>query len=228
MRTVIATLLSAALLVVVGGGAFVYSGAFNVAANDPHWSVTTWILDNARIRSIKAHAAGIAAPPGYDEQAKVVGAVGHYAEHCAVCHGGPGVKRGAIAEGMYPQPPDLTNVAHKYAAGELFWILQNGIKMSAMPSMADDGPEMLWATVAFLQKLPGLSEEDYNDLWMQAQSGGGHGGMDHGSMNMGSMNHGSMDHGAMHAPAPQPAASEGAAQPAGSTADSGAPRPTAR
>jgi hypothetical protein len=41
-----------------------------------------------------------------------------------------------------------------------------GIKMSGMPSMASDGDEMLWATVALLRKLPNMSEDDYNSGYM--------------------------------------------------------------
>lgn len=185
MKTVIVTLLSSAAVAALGAAAVIYSGVFSVAATEPHWPVTYWIMEKARMRSIQANASGLVAPTGYDEPAKVVGAVGHFSEHCAVCHGGPGVKRGDIAEGMYPQPPNLVTAANRYTPGELFWILKNGIKMSAMPSMASDGDEMLWSTVAFLQKLPGMSDEDYNDLWMQSQAEGGMGGMDHGAMNMG-------------------------------------------
>ncbi len=200
MKTVLATLLSTAALVVVAGAAFVYSGAFNVGASDPHSAPVYWLMEKARIRSIQAHAAGLTPPAGYDDPAKITGAVGHFSEHCATCHGAPGAKRGDLAEGMYPQPPELTDVAARYTPGELFWILKNGIKMSGMPSMASDGDDLLWSTVALLQKLPGMSDEDYNDLWMAAQAQGGHGGMnmDHGAMTM-PMDHGSMDMGASSA-----------------------------
>jgi len=192
MKTVLATLLAAAVLAFAGGAAFVYSGTFNVAATDPHSPAVYWVLEKARVRSIQVHAAGLTAPPGYDEQSKVAGAAGHFSEHCATCHGGPGIKPSIWAEGMYPSPPNLKEAASRYTPGELFWILKNGIKMSAMPSMASDGDEMLWSTVAFLEKLPSLSQDDFNDLWMAAQAAGGM-NMDHGAM----MNGGSMDHGLM-------------------------------
>jgi mono/diheme cytochrome c family protein len=215
MKTVLLTLLSAAAFAAVGGAAFVYSGVFNVAATDPHWEATYWLMEKARIRSIQTHAAGLVAPAGYDQEAKIQGAVGHFSEHCATCHGGPGVNRDAIAQGMYPQPPNLQNVASRYTPGELFWILKNGIKMSAMPSMADDGDELLWNTVALLQKMPGMTDEQYNDLWMASQAQGGMAGMNHGNMTM-PMDHGGMnmpmDHGSMNMGAsPGPAA--GAAAP---------------
>lgn len=191
MKIVFATLLSTAALAAFGAAAFVYFGVFNVAATDQHWPASYWLMEKARMRSIQVRAAGLTPPAGYDEQAKVVGAVAHFSEHCATCHGGPGTRRNEIADGMYPEPPDLTNAAAKYTPGELFWILKNGIKMSAMPSMASDGDDMLWSTVAFLQKLPTMSNDDYNDLWMASQAQGGmH--MDHGTM---TMTHGSMNMG---------------------------------
>lgn len=190
MRTVLATLGAAAAAVVVAAAAFVYSGVYNVAATDPHWPVTVWLLETVRTRSIQAHAAGLSPPAGYDEQARIVGAVSHFTEHCAVCHGGPASRRGELADGMYPQPPDLTKVASRLTPGELFWILKNGIKMSGMPSMANDGDAMLWSTVGLLTKLPGMSAEEFNDLWMLSQMQAQHGGMDHGSMRM--------EHGSVH------------------------------
>lgn len=185
---VAATLFSSAVLAVLTASVVIYSGVFNVAANEPHWPLTQKILEIARNRSIQVHAAGLMPPQGYDEASKVVMAVGHFSEHCAFCHGTPGTKRSEVAEGMLPQPPDLKMVANRYNAGELFWILKNGIKMSGMPSMASDGDDMLWATVAFLEKLRGLSDDGYNDLWMQSQATESK--MDHGSMPMPGMKSG--------------------------------------
>jgi mono/diheme cytochrome c family protein len=98
----------------------------------------------------------------------------HFAAHCAVCHGAPGVPRGDIAHGLYPEPADLANAARFYTPGELFWILQNGIKMTGMPAWSDHSDEELWATVAFLKKLPEMSQQDYAKLVMQSMKGGDH------------------------------------------------------
>lgn len=208
LKPVLITLLVVAAAAVTAGGAFIYFGAFNVAATDPHWPVSYWVMETARVRSIKVRAAGIVAPAGFDDQSKVVSAVSHFSAHCAVCHGAPGTDKGEFAGGMYPQPPDLTEVSKRYSPGELFWILKNGIKMSGMPSMADDGDDMLWATVGFLEKLSGMSADDYNDLWMASQARGGHdmshmGGMSMDGMDMHGMHMGS--DGAQAVPPPSPA-----------------------
>jgi mono/diheme cytochrome c family protein len=181
MRTVIASLLIATLLAVLGAGAVIYAGWYNVAATAPHWRMTSWLLETARIRSIKAQAASIAVPPWLDDPAKVIIGVEHYAAHCAICHGAPGVPEGDIAHGLYPPPPDLAKAAPIYNPGELFWILKHGIKMTGMPAWNDHSDDELWATVGFLGKLPGMSEPDYAKLVMASIAHGGHhhAGTDH-------------------------------------------------
>lgn len=58
-----------------------------------------------------------------------------YKQHCAVCHGLPGKEKTAIAEGMYPPPPQLfrgTGVTDD-PAWESFWKAQNGLRLTGMP-----------------------------------------------------------------------------------------------
>jgi cytochrome c553 len=142
-KTIASTAIATVLLGTFAAAAFVYSGAFNVAATDPHSPPVTWLLETARVRSIKAHAAGIEVPPSFEAQNNVQDAAGHFVAHCATCHGAPGVDRNDFADRMYPRPPDLTDVSKRYSPAELFWILKNGIKMIGMPSMADDGDDLL-------------------------------------------------------------------------------------
>jgi len=174
MRALIAYLLIAVLVVLLGAGAVIYGGFYDIAATAPHWAVTSWLMETARTRSIKTQAAGIVVLPGLDDPAKVLIGVEHYAGHCAVCHGAPGVPKGDIGRGLYPPPPDLAKTAALYSPGELFWILKHGIKMSGMPAWSDHSDEELWATVAFLEKLPVMSEEDYAKLVMASMAHGGH------------------------------------------------------
>jgi mono/diheme cytochrome c family protein len=144
----------------------VYSGAYAIAATDAHWGVTRWVVETARRHSIEAHAAGIAPPPGIADPARLPIGVEHFAAHCAVCHGAPGVPRGDIAAGMYPLPPDLRGAAGIYSDAERFWILRHGIKMTGIPAWTDHSDEDLWAIVAFLRQLPAISEQDYARLIM--------------------------------------------------------------
>ena len=174
MRTAIASLLMAVLVVPLAAGALIYAGLYDVAATTPHWLVARAILETARVRSIKAHASGLETPLGLEDPAKVLIGVEHYAAHCAVCHGAPGVPKGDIGRGLYPQPPDLAKMPSLYSPPEFFWILKHGIKMTGMPAWRDHTDDELWASVAFLEKLPGMSEQDYARLVMASMAHGGH------------------------------------------------------
>jgi thiosulfate dehydrogenase len=69
-----------------------------------------------------------------DEAAYAAGAQ-VYKDHCAVCHGLPGQPQTAIAKGMFPDPPKLmegTGVTDD-PAGETYWKVSNGIRLTGMP-----------------------------------------------------------------------------------------------
>ena len=69
-----------------------------------------------------------------DEAAYTAGAQ-VYKDHCAVCHGLPSAPPTAIAQGMFPKPPKLmegTGVTDD-PAGETYWKVAGGIRMTGMP-----------------------------------------------------------------------------------------------
>ncbi len=177
-RTILATAVVAYGVLAVGGVAFVYSGSYDIAATVPHWPVTAWLLQTVRNRSIATRAAGISPPPGLETEANLLMGVDHFSTHCAICHGAPSVPKDDIAEGLYPQPPNLAIAVKRFTPGELFWILKHGIKMTGMPAWSDHTDPELWAIVAFLEKLPTMSEADYAKLIMANAMHGG-GGMHH-------------------------------------------------
>ncbi len=60
-----------------------------------------------------------------------------YKSDCAVCHGLPGQAPTATAEGMYPPPPQFFRAhARKIddPAGEVYWKVENGIRLTGMPA----------------------------------------------------------------------------------------------
>lgn len=62
-----------------------------------------------------------------------------YKENCAVCHGLPGEPKSAIAQGMYPAPPQLFHGmgVTDDDAWESYWKVENGIRMTGMPGFKD-------------------------------------------------------------------------------------------
>jgi mono/diheme cytochrome c family protein len=69
------------------------------------------------------------------DEANFLAAADVYKENCAVCHGLPGQEKTTIAQGMYPDPPQLfhgTGVTDD-PAWETHWKAENGIRMTGMP-----------------------------------------------------------------------------------------------
>jgi mono/diheme cytochrome c family protein len=154
-----------AMLVVVGVAAlgWAYLGQYNVAADVPHWGLTSRALALVRDRSIATGAADLAVPDLADRDLIAKGAE-HYSEMCTGCHLAPGVTTSELRQGLYPAPPDFS-AGITVRPAEAFWVIKHGIKMSAMPawgSTHDD--EAIWAIVAFLQQLPTLDANEYSAL----------------------------------------------------------------
>jgi hypothetical protein len=64
---------------------------------------------------------------------------------------------------LRPEPPDLKELAPDRTPQQLFWVVKNGINMTGMPSFgAIDVPDQeLWSIVAFVKKLPTVSDDDF-------------------------------------------------------------------
>jgi len=75
----------ALITLAVAGLGILLSGVFNIAADDPHWAATRWLLEAARDRSIATRAGGITVPPLGDPKQIAIGAE-HYSQMCAKCH----------------------------------------------------------------------------------------------------------------------------------------------
>jgi mono/diheme cytochrome c family protein len=169
MRKVLLTVLvvlvlqAAALLMVM------WSGGYNVSTRNHDNKVVNWFLDHGTTRSVQQHAKGIRPPPLTDPQLLQTGS--HlYDEMCTTCHGAPGVTPGEMADGLWPEAPDLAKAVPDWTAAELFWITKYGIKFTAMPAWGPAHKDAkIWAIVAFLQKLPRLSPEDYQAMMSKAQ-----------------------------------------------------------
>jgi len=172
MRVLKVAVFAVSALLVASLG-FMLSGVFNVAADDPHWAATRWLLEAARDRSIAARAGGITVPPLGDPKQIAIGAE-HYSQMCAKCHLAPGTESSELRRGLYPPPPNLVEHASDLSPQETFWIIKHGLKMTGMPAWGathDDGS--IWAIVAFLHKLPELSPEAYRAI-VGAQSADAH------------------------------------------------------
>ncbi|MFC3292848.1 c-type cytochrome [Modicisalibacter luteus] len=159
MRILLGAML-ALLLLALSGVAYIYSGAYNVAASDAHTPWVEWAFHETMHNSVEEHAEGINVPDLDDDQLIAKGARA-YQQMCVSCHLRPGLENTILRQGLNPKPPVLAEEGH-WAPAEQFWIVKHGIKMSSMPAWGETHDDQaLWEIVAFLQRLPGLSEPQY-------------------------------------------------------------------
>lgn len=143
-----------------------FTGAYQVGADVPHWGITSHAIGFLRDHTTERRAADIK-PPSLDDPAMVKLGAEHYAEMCTGCHLAPGMGHSELRDGLYPQPPNLTRFAPNPA--EAFWIIKHGLKMTAMPAWgATHDDHTIWAMVAYLQKQPRMSADEFRALTANA------------------------------------------------------------
>lgn len=146
-------------------------GLPDVAATQPHWGVTRWVLATTMERSVHRRAADVAVPADLDDPARVRAGASAYDAMCVGCHGAPGVEPGAVHEGLLPEPPELAEDADAWGEPELFWVVKHGVRMTGMPAFGPTHTDReLWDVVALLRRLPHLSPDAYRAL---VEEGGG-------------------------------------------------------
>jgi len=95
-------------------------------------------------------------------------AFAHFADHCANCHGNDGRGDTVIGRGLYPKAPDMTLApTQDLADGELFAIIENGVRLTGMPAWgtpsADDDAES-WELVHLVRRLPHLAQDEIAEI----------------------------------------------------------------
>jgi mono/diheme cytochrome c family protein len=91
-------------------------------------------------------------------------ALAHFADHCAGCHGNDGSGETDIGRSFYPPAPDMRSAStQELTDGEIFSIIERGIRLTGMPAWGTGTPEgehQSWALVHFIRRLPSLTPED--------------------------------------------------------------------
>lgn len=171
------SLLAVALLlaaVAIAAGLFVWSGVYNIGADDTHTKPVYAVLQTLREKSIAHHARGLEVPDLADP-ALIRSGAGNYEAMCTGCHLSPGAGETELSKGLYPVPPNFSRIAPGDPKHD-FWVIKHGIKASGMPAWGKSMEDRyIWGMVALLQQLPKLDAAGYEAL--VASSGGhSHGG----------------------------------------------------
>lgn len=157
-------LAAAGALVAILAGLIVWFGLYDVGATSKHVWPVEWLLHFVMKRSVAHHAPEMQ-PPDLNDPLRVERGALHYASACASCHGAPGELASPIAQQMTPVPPGLYSATLDFDPSQLFWIVKNGVKMTAMPAWpAQERDDEVWDMVAFLEHLDDLNGQRYAAL----------------------------------------------------------------
>lgn len=167
LRWAVCGYLIACAIGVLGGAVFLLSLRGLSAREEPS-TVERWIARRARTAAIPNGAASQINPlPNTPEV--LAEARAHWADHCASCHGNDGSGESLMGKRTYPPAPDMRlPETQRMSDGALFYVIQNGVRMTAMPAWGSDSvgkdAEDSWKLVRFIRHLPDLTFEEKKEM----------------------------------------------------------------
>lgn len=137
------------------------------STHDPPTTVEAWMARSFRHWSVPAHLRDADNPVAPTPEV-LAEARAHWADHCASCHGNDGKGQTSIGQRLYPRAPDMTlDATQKLSDGELFAIIENGVRLTGMPGWGDgtaEGARESWTLVHFIRRLPQLTDEEIEEM----------------------------------------------------------------
>ena len=157
-------IIAAVAALVVAGFLVAWSGVIHVGASTGHAAITDWFLHWAMRNAVRTYAALTVDTPAADPEG-LISAAGHFAGHCAVCHGAPGERPSPQMQAATPHAPDLAITAASYSDAQLFWIVKHGVKFTGMPAWpALERDDEVRRMTAFVRSLPDMTAPEYRAL----------------------------------------------------------------
>ena len=158
----------AVLLLVVGAVAIVVwaKAQQGFSAREDPSGIEMFAARTMRSLSMPAAAKALKNPVFIDDK-RLAEARMHWADHCFTCHGNDGSGNTSIGRNLFPKAPDMrADVTQSKADGELFYIIENGVRLTGMPAWGADGnhTDESWALVGFIRHLPKLTPDEIKEM----------------------------------------------------------------
>jgi mono/diheme cytochrome c family protein len=155
------------LLAVAAAALMLYIVTTGVSAREQPGYLEEFAARRVRTMSIARRARSVTNPVEYSGEIIAAGRA-HFADHCAICHANDGSGDTEMGRGMWPKAPDMRLPATQdLSDGELFWIIENGIRFTGMPGWGTgtkEGEEASWHLVHFIRRLPKLTPEEIEEM----------------------------------------------------------------
>ena len=144
------------LLILALGLLFALLGFVGMRADNPPSKMETTLATHAMDASVARAAPKLTNPVAADETNLVAGAR-LYSEHCTLCHGDPAHPKSPLADSLNPPAPQFMNDMADMPENQNFYILQHGIRLTAMPGWKNVlSEQQIWQLVAFLSHMHDL------------------------------------------------------------------------
>jgi mono/diheme cytochrome c family protein len=159
---IIAVLALAGVIALVAGLLLIRGG---ISAKATPGEFETTLARRARTLAIPRSARDMRNPVPLTPQVLAEGRE-HFADHCAICHGNDGSGDTEVGRGLYPRAPDMRQPAtQSLPDGELFYIIENGVRLTGMPAWAShEGTDENWHLVHFIRHLPKLTPAELEEM----------------------------------------------------------------
>lgn len=156
-----------ALIAVFSVSVFAWIGSRGVSARAEPGRVERAVARTMRGLAMPGAARELANPVVHSPEVVAEG-LAHFADHCAACHANDGSGETDIGLRLYPRPPDMRQSStQSLTDGELFYIIENGVRLSGMPAWStgtDKGREATWHLVHFIRELPRLTSAQTKEM----------------------------------------------------------------
>jgi len=168
MRPVVkAFLVLLGLVVLLGTGVVLYVMRVGLSARAEPGAVETFVARSVRNLAVARPARDLRNPVERTPEVIAAGRA-HFADHCASCHANDGSGNTEMGRNLFPKAPDMRLAAtQELSDGELFWIIENGIRFTGMPGWStgtQEGEEASWHLVHFLRHLPDVAAAEIEDM----------------------------------------------------------------
>ena len=138
-----------------------------VSARDEPTAVEAFMARRLRRLATPSHLHTARNPVSLSAEV-LASARAHFADHCASCHGNDGRGQTSIGRNLYPKAPDMTLPdTQNLVDGELFGIIENGIRLTGMPAWGDGTPESRkasWELVHLIRHFPKITPEELAEM----------------------------------------------------------------
>jgi thiosulfate dehydrogenase len=149
----------AVLLIGAGAAYYFTSGTAPAAVEDKPMPMEKFFANKALHAHIEKEMPK-SIPVAADETTYLAGAQ-VYQDHCAICHGLPNVDQTPMAKGMFPKPPTLFKGkgVTDDPAGETYWKVANGIRLTGMPEFKHSlNDTLMWQVSLLLANADKISD----------------------------------------------------------------------